>query len=41
MPLSLAFKAHLAEKLAYVRGLNPTRGARLQRLWHRIQWPED
>ncbi len=33
------FKAHLAGKLAYVRGLNPARGERLQRLWSRIQWP--
>ncbi len=33
------FKAHLAGKLAYVRGLNPVRGERLQHLWCQIRWP--
>jgi hypothetical protein len=34
------FKAHLAGRIAYVSWLNPTRGARLKRLFDSIHWPE-
>ncbi len=34
------FKAHLAGRIAYVTWLNPTRGARLKRLFDAIRWPE-
>lgn len=33
------FKAHLQGRIAWVAQLNPARGARLQALFERVQWP--
>jgi len=33
------FRMHLAGKIAFVEMINPQKGARLRRIFEKIQWP--